>query len=396
MEIGLEKWKVHMTSNPRMKTKYPGVFYREADRIGTSGKEKIFYVVFKKDGKVVEEKVGRQFADNMSPAKAAGIRAMRIEGKCLSRKEERELAKEQQKQEEKHPSLQNLWNLYAENNRTKKSLATDGYNFKKYLSKLRNKVPDELSTSHINKLKEEVTGQGKSPQTVKHILGLVRRLIRYGAKNGLCAIPPLNQLYFDMPRIDNQKTEVLTDEELSRLLQVLDEEVDQDAASLIRLALVTGMRKGALLALRWDDCDFERSIIRLRGEAAKKGTTDYIPMNAAARRVLEQIQNHESDYVFPGRNGGQRADYRRIARRVKQKARLPEDFRPLHGLRHNFASRLASSGKVELYTLQKLLTHGSPQMTQRYAHLRDETLMKASKEAESMLGLSLLKNSDCE
>ena len=50
----------------------------------------------------------------------------------------------------------------------------------------------------------------------------------------------------------------------------------------------------------------------------------------------------------------------------------------MHGLRHTFASLLASSGKVDLLTLQKLLTHGSPQMTQRYAHLHDEALKKAS------------------
>jgi integrase len=39
---------------------------------------------------------------------------------------------------------------------------------------------------------------------------------------------------------------------------------------------------------------------------------------------------------------------------------------------------LASSGQVDLYTLQKLLTHKSPAMTQRYAHLRDEALRRAS------------------
>jgi site-specific recombinase XerD len=53
-------------------------------------------------------------------------------------------------------------------------------------------------------------------------------------------------------------------------------------------------------------------------------------------------------------------------------------FRPLHGLRHVYASMLASSGKVDMYTLQKLLTHKSPQMTQRYAHLRDEALRRAA------------------
>ncbi|MBR3665165.1 MAG: hypothetical protein IKN64_11045 [Desulfovibrio sp.] len=46
---------------------------------------------------------------------------------------------------------------------------------------------------------------------------------------------------------------------------------------------------------------------------------------------------------------------------------------------------MASSGKVDLYTLQKLLTHSSPQMTQRYAHLADEALRRAAAVADSMV-----------
>jgi integrase len=63
---------------------------------------------------------------------------------------------------------------------------------------------------------------------------------------------------------------------------------------------------------------------------------------------------------------------------------LPDDFRPLHGLRHTFASWLASSGEVDLYTLQRLLTHNSPQMTQRYAHLADEALQRAAAVADKL------------
>ena len=64
--------------------------------------------------------------------------------------------------------------------------------------------------------------------------------------------------------------------------------------------------------------------------------------------------------------------------RICKAARLPEGFRPLHGLRHVYASMLASSGEVDMYTLQKLLTHKSPQMTQRYAHLRDDVMKRAA------------------
>jgi len=76
---------------------------------------------------------------------------------------------------------------------------------------------------------------------------------------------------------------------------------------------------------------------------------------------------------------------------IKKKAGLPKDFRPLHGLRHVFASMLASSGKVDMYALQKLLTHKSPSMTQRYAHLRDETLKRASALAGDLINQVLKK-----
>ncbi len=68
----------------------------------------------------------------------------------------------------------------------------------------------------------------------------------------------------------------------------------------------------------------------------------------------------------------------RASRRIRERAGLPEDFRPLHSLRHVYASMLASSGKVDMYTLKKLMTHKSPLMTQRYTHLRDEALKRAS------------------
>nr|MBC8360382.1 site-specific integrase [Candidatus Desulfatibia profunda] len=40
----------------RIKTNYPGVYYRVAKRIGGKGSEKVYYIVFKKGGKVQEEK----------------------------------------------------------------------------------------------------------------------------------------------------------------------------------------------------------------------------------------------------------------------------------------------------------------------------------------------------
>lgn len=65
----------------------------------------------------------------------------------------------------------------------------------------------------------------------------------------------------------------------------------------------------------------------------------------------------------------------------------------MHGLRHVYASMLASSGKVDMYQLQKLLTHKDSRMTQRYAHLRDEALKRASGVANDLLR-SIVKDKD--
>jgi integrase len=139
--------------------------------------------------------------------------------------------------------------------------------------------------------------------------------------------------------------------------------------------------------LQWADLDFERGFIHIR--EPKGGIDQTIPMNIEARKILESHERTGSDFVFPGRSGQKRVDIHKTVNRIKDGAGLPKDFRALHGLRHVYASMLASSGKVDMYTLQKLLTHKSPQMTQRYAHLRDESLRAASELAGDIIGQAM-------
>ncbi len=84
-----------MAKQIRYKTKYPGVYYIEGRAIGSHEIEKIYYVRYQKKGKQVEEKVGRQYQDDMTPAKATVIRVKRIEGKELSNIERRRLKNNQ-------------------------------------------------------------------------------------------------------------------------------------------------------------------------------------------------------------------------------------------------------------------------------------------------------------
>jgi len=367
----------------RFKTDYPGVFFREVDRIGGPGKERVYYIIFKKDGKTLEEKVGRQYADQMTAARAARVRAERIEGRRQSRKVLRAEEEAKKKAENAKWTIQRLWERYNSIRTKGTSLKPDKSRYDKYVAPLfGEKEPWEILPLDIERAKKEM--KGKSPQTVKHVLNLLDRIVNYGVKRGLTGSISFK---ISKPKVNNLKTEDLTEDQLKRLLSAIDEDPNDQARSIMRLILVTGLRRGEIFHLQKKDLDFGRGFIYLRNP--KGGKNETIPMNDAAKGILsEYLKSHGepgTEYVFPGKGGSQRVDIRRAVNRIKNKAELPKDFRPLHGLRHYFASSLASSGEVDLHVLQRLLTHKDSRTTLRYAHLRDEALRKASNVAGQII-----------
>ncbi|MGO8716197.1 MAG: hypothetical protein ACLQSX_10040 [Smithella sp.] len=116
-----------MPKQDRIKTKYPGVYYI------AKGKEKVFYIVYYLNRKKIEEKAGRQFADDMTAAKAAGIRAERSKGKELSNTARREKTQAAKLAEAGKMTLVRLWKEYEANKADSKAINTDRGRFEKYL-----------------------------------------------------------------------------------------------------------------------------------------------------------------------------------------------------------------------------------------------------------------------
>jgi integrase len=350
----------------RFWTKYPGVYWIDGMAVGTNKPEKIFYIIYRRNGKLIEEKAGRQFQDDMTPARAASIRAERIEGKELSNKARREV----KNAEENVWTIEKLWKEYKVSH-SPKGIKTDDNRFEKHIKKsLGSKELKDLSPRDVDRVRVNLSKQLK-PQTVKHILELLRRISNFAVEKRLC---PGIAFKISMPKFSNLKTEDLNQDQLKNLLRAIKEDTHPLAGPLMKMALFTGMRRGELFKLQYDDVDFQRGFIRIRDP--KGGEDQKIPLNDAVREILEKLPRGDSSYVFPGRGGNQRTDIKKAVNEIKKRAGLPKDFRPLHGVRHVFASMLASSGKVDLYQIQKLLTHKSPVMTQRYAHLRDQALKK--------------------
>lgn len=373
-----------MPTKARIKTKFPGVFFVLSKSLGSKKQEKVYYILYRKEGKLIEEKAGRAGQDDMTPSRAAAIRALRIERKQTTNKERR-LAARQTKW-----TLQELWAEYLRTKPDLKGMATDHNRFSLHISPtMGNKEPKELAPLDLDRLRIGLS-KNYAPATVKNVLELLRRIINFGVKK---RIIPRPDLVFEMPKVNNLKTEDLTAEQLKALLDAIDADPHPQAGPMMKAALVTGMRRSELYRLKWADVDFHRGQIFIRDP--KGGVDQQIPMNDAARELLQK-HVRTGEYVFSGPNGNKLVEIKKAINQIREKAGLPKDFRPLHGLRHCFACGLAASGQVDLFTIQKLLTHKSPQMTMRYAHLRDAGLRKASNVAGDIITRAAIEGAEAK
>lgn len=137
------------------------------------------------------------------------------------------------------------------------------------------------------------------------------------------------------------------------------------------LAVHTGLRRGSLFGLRWEQIDFANRVLRI--PRTKNGRPLSLPLNATAMSTLQSLYaagNLTSGYVFPhtgGRKVGEPVrDIKNGFHRALALAEI-QDF-TWHDLRHTFASWLMMRG-ASLRSVAELLGHQSLKMTMRYAHL---------------------------
>ncbi|MBP1748853.1 MAG: integrase, partial [Deltaproteobacteria bacterium] len=197
-----------MPRRKRCKTNYPGVYYV------LIGKQRVYYIAYRKKGesRLIEEQAYIP-GKGMTPSLASQLRSERIKGKAPTNKEKRQSEREAKKADEDKVTISKLWDLYRENLEGLKSKPADSSRFNNYLKPtFGDKEPQEIIPLDIDRLCRKRLAD-KSDQTIKHVLALLRRIVRYGIKKRITQGLTFN---LDMPSVDNEVTEELNKEQVAR------------------------------------------------------------------------------------------------------------------------------------------------------------------------------------
>jgi integrase len=186
---------------------------------------------------------------------------------------------------------------------------------------------------------------------------------------------------------EHKRRRYLTADELARLTQALAGHRDQQAANIVRLLLLTGARRGEVLAARWTDFGAGFQIWSKPGATTKQKTEHQVPLNAPARQLLAELRPQvpaDVEWLFPanGHAGGYRRDVKYAWQSLCATAGI--NGARVHDLRHTYASVLASAGHG-LKIIGELLGHTQPGTTDRYAHLFDDPVRQATEHAGAIL-----------
>jgi integrase len=183
-----------------------------------------------------------------------------------------------------------------------------------------------------------------------------RRFFNLAVDWGLVDKNPLRKVA--MYRLDEQLMHVFTADEERSLIEASAPHFKP----IVVVAINTGMRRGELLGLQWEQVDLGSETITVKH--SKSGRVRHVPLNKTAREALEQLPGPHEGHVFRYR-GLPIQDVKTAFLKALKRAGLPRCR--FHDLRHTFATRLVLAG-VDLATVKELMGHATISTTMRYAH----------------------------
>ena len=251
-----------------------------------------------------------------------------------------------------------------------------------------------LEKGRVDRLESKHQAKGLSPKTVRNLHQIIASAMKLAKEQRLILADPTEGCA--LPRLEHREMQTLPVEQLQSFLR---EAKDSGMFELYYLELATGLRRGELLGLKWEDIDLERGDLRVRRQVARingevveaplKTKNAYRTLPLAEDTVSILLEQKEkvggSPWVFPSPTGGPISpdSVLHMLHRVLKRAGLPRIR--FHDLRHTFAT-LALQNGLDVKTVSGMRGHFSAEFTlDTYAHVTTASQRQAAKTMGSVI-----------
>ncbi len=247
-----------------------------------------------------------------------------------------------------------------------------------------------MTKGRVERIEFKEQPKGLSAKTVRNINQVISSAMDFAIAQKIILENPCKAVA--LPKIEHKEMQTIPAEQLQAFLT---EAKATGVYEMYYIELATGLRRGELLGLKWEDIDMKQGIIRVRRQIARidgkiveaplktKNSYRSVTISPQAIEVLKQQKEKTNDqYVFPSPNGGPISpdSVNNMLKRVLDRAGIPKVR--FHDLRHTFAT-LALQNGVDIKTVSGMLGHFSAGFTlDTYAHVTTA----AQKEAAETMG----------
>ena len=251
-----------------------------------------------------------------------------------------------------------------------------------------------LTKGRVDRVEAKGQPKGLSAKTVRNIHQILSSALKLAQEQRIILANPAERCA--LPKVEHREMKTLPVEQLQSFLR---EARESGVFELYYLELATGLRRGELLGLKWEDIDLQkgdlrvkRQVSRINGEVMEaplktKNAYRTLPLAEDTIDVLKEQREKvgSSPWVFPSPNGGPISpdSVLHMLHRVLKRAGLPRVR--FHDLRHTFAT-LALQNGVDIKTVSGMLGHFSAGFTlDTYAHVTGAAQRQAAGKMAAVL-----------
>ena len=204
------------------------------------------------------------------------------------------------------------------------------------------------------------------------MLILFKQIMASAFEDRLIPFDPAVSKRITIPSTGKKTRDALTPEQVKAIIEAIPTLVDPDERRMLALFVFTGMRRGEVLGLRWEDIDFKKKLIHVERNityAHNQPEIGSTKTNSGKRSGAEPM----TQMVF-------RRVFRHIQKNVELFGATPHIFR------HTYITTLAKAN-VDLKTIQRISGHANITTTLNiYTHTREEEIQEAGDKIGELLG----------